>query len=281
MGWLQTLRNNRILRRPVLWAVAWLLYRMNRGSGFLPRAVYDSTPVEFLLAGRQELFVVSTNDRVIGRELFLHGEFDFGKLIIAVDILKREGRRQPTHLVDVGANIGSIVIPAVKRNIVSTATAIEPHPANLRLLRTNLALNEVTERVTVLGLAVGDLPDHDLKLHESEFNSGNHAIGNDGISVRSTRLDDLDLPTRDTLLWMDIEGYEGHALRGATNMLRGGVPVVAEFNPSFLRASGGFEAFTTVLRDRIVFDLSSPGEMTSIDALVGRYADGCTDILAI
>lgn len=40
----------------------------------------------------------------------------------------------------------------------ASATAIEPHPTNLRLLRANLALNGLSERVRVLAQAVGESP---------------------------------------------------------------------------------------------------------------------------
>ncbi|MFO1211291.1 MAG: hypothetical protein U1E74_01225 [Paenacidovorax caeni] len=44
------------------------------------RRVYDAMPVPYLVTGRPEHFVAATADKVIGRELFLHGEFDFAKL---------------------------------------------------------------------------------------------------------------------------------------------------------------------------------------------------------
>lgn len=40
------------------------------------------------------------------------------------------------------------------------------------------------------------------------------------------------------LLWMDIEGYEGHALRGAPNLLAAGIPVVCEYNTGYLETPG-------------------------------------------
>ncbi|GAB1594492.1 FkbM family methyltransferase [Lysobacter claricitrinus] len=281
MSMLDRLRNNAVLRRPLMAAVGRLLRPLRGGTGIVQRAFYDALPVPYVIAGTNEHYVVSTKDKVIGRELFLRGEFDFDKLRVALALLERESRARPTHLVDVGANVGSIVIPAVVRGAFQTATAIEPHPQNLRLLRANLALNAVDDRVRALGVAVGDVAASTLTLEESAFNSGRHSVATRGIAVEAVRLDDLDLPTHRSLLWMDIEGYEGHALRGAPRLLQAGTPVVAEFNPAFLGDQGGREAFDAALAGRTVFDLASPDAPSSIERLATEYATGYTDILAI
>lgn len=278
------IRNSKAMRQPLLAACSLLVRALTSGPALLRRATYDAMPVPYLVTGHPELFVVSTSDKVIGRELFLHGEFDFEKLLRALSILAAQGCARPRHLIDVGANIGTIVIPALKRGLFESATAIEPHPANLRLLRANLALNEVEERVTVLGIAVGDQSGLTLQLEESADNSGNHQIGAHGIPVSSARLDDLDISSANALLWMDIEGYEGHALKGADKLLGTGMPIVCEFNPYFLRRSGGLALFQEALAKYQLFDLKSERcEEVTLDELAGRYAEDreFTDLLAI
>lgn len=277
------LRNSKLLRRPLLAASKGVFSLLRGGPPILRRAAYDAMPVPYLVAGHPEHFVVSTADKVIGREVFLHGEFDFAKLQTALAILAREGQPAPTHLIDVGANIGTITIPALKRGLLQTATAIEPHPHNLRLLRANIALNGLEDRVTVLAQAVGDRSGVTLHLHESATNSGNHSIGAEGIPVPSSKLDDLDLPSAPSLLWMDIEGYEGHALKGASRMLAAGIAVVCEFNPTFLEQSEGMSALLQSLQDYRIYDLEKPSKETSLAALSQHLAGGLryTDILAL
>ena len=277
------LRNSRLLRRPLLAASRTLFSLLRGGPPLLRRAAYDAMPVPYLVAGHPEHFVVSTADKVIGREVFLHGEFDFAKLQTALAILAREGHHAPTHLIDVGANIGTITIPALKRGLIQTATAVEPHPDNLRLLRANIALNGLEDRVMVLAQAVGDRSGVMLNLHESASNSGNHSIGAEGIPVPSSKLDDLDLSAAHCLLWMDIEGYEGHALKGASRMLAAGIAVVCEFNPTFLEKSDGMAAFVQSLRGHRIFDLENPSTETSLRAVSQLLAGGnhYTDILAL
>jgi len=282
MAFPETIRNSKWLRRPLLSASKFLLTPLKAGPAILRRAAYDAMPLPYLVTGDREIFIVSTADKVIGRELFLHGEFDFRKMETAIAILEREGQSRPRHLIDVGANIGTIVIPALKRGLMQTATAIEPHPGNLKLLHANLALNSLTDQVNVLGIAIGAQADKTLFLKESPSNGGNHSISDNGIQIHSTRLDDLDVQLDGSLLWMDIEGYEGHALQGASRLLAAGVPVVSEFNPRFLSESGGISAFFDLLKQRRIFDLaeSSPRQ-TSLDELKARYAADWTDILAL
>lgn len=277
------IRNSKTLRWPLLAASKSLFMLLRSGPQFLRRAAYDAMPVPYLVAGNPEPFVVSTADKVIGREVFLHGEFDFSKLQTALTILEREGLPRPTHLIDVGANIGTITIPAIKRGLMQTATAIEPHPDNLRLLRANLALNGIDDRVTVLAQAVGDVSGATLHLQESATNSGNHAIADQGIPVKSSRLDDLaDMLPKQCLLWMDIEGYEGHALKGASNLLAMGTPVVCEFNTAYLRQAQGLLLLKNALKGCTLFDLKHSNNVTIEDvekAYIG--GDYFTDILAI
>lgn len=281
----EPIRNSQVLRRPLLAVSRALFALLKTGPALLRRAVYDAMPVPYLVTGRPEHFVVATADKVIGRELFLHGEFDFAKLQTALAIIEREGLPRPKHLIDVAANIGTIVIPALARGLMQSATAVEPHPNNLRLLRTNLALNGLSERVRVLAQAVGAESHASLFLTESSTNSGNHSIGRTGLPVDSTRLDDVDCPHDGALLWMDIEGYEGHALRGASNLLAAGIPLVCEYNTGYLEKSGGMNWFREALEGRRIFDLEHgvKAREISLDELAIRYPTSreFTDILSI
>ncbi|MGY1521301.1 FkbM family methyltransferase [Luteimonas sp. A482] len=278
----ESIRNSTLLRWPLIATTKLLLRPLVTTIPLFRRATYDASPTPYLVISKRELYIVSTRDRTIGRELFLHGEFDFYKLAAALEIIQREGAPAPEHLVDVGANIGTILIPAIKRGLVKSATAIEPHPDNIKLLRANIALNGISELVTVHQVAVGDRSDEVLKLKESASNSGNHSIGAHGISIHSTRLDDIEAGKKTSMLWMDIEGYEGHALEGARSFIAAGSPIVSEFNPSYLAASGGMPLFQRNLEGRRIYDLGCPPFLqTSLEDLTRAHKTTFTDILAL
>ncbi len=279
------IKTSNLLRAPLLALTRLCLRPLTSRIPVLQRAVYDVYPSPYLVVGDPEKYVVSTKDKGTGRLLFQRGEIEFQKLITALNLLTREGLSTPRHLIDVGANIGIIVIPALARGLVESATAIEPHPENIRLLYTNLALNGVLDRTQVLAQAVGAESGVTLFLDESPVDSSIHTIGNTGIVIPSSKLDDLELPCKDVLLWMDIEGYEGHALYGASNLLASGVPLVCEFNPRFLEKSGGMEWFKHALQGRRIYDLKhgSGAHETNLDVLASEYAAYplWTDLLAI
>lgn len=280
------IRDSKLLRSPLLALNRILFSLLYRGPALLRRAAYDAMPVPYLVTGHPEKFVVETKDKGTGRMLFLTGEQDFWKLGVALTILKQEGFPAPVHLVDVGANIGTIAIPAIRRGLFETATAIEPHPDNLRLLRANIALNAVDDRVVVLNYAIGNESGERVFLREVEGDSSTHSIGSDGIPVQTMSLDDLDLPSR-SLLWMDIEGYEGHALAGAGSLLSSGVPLVSEFHPEFLANAGGLEMFRAALGMRRIYDLQAADcSQTTLEEITKRLSTKAkmmqwTDILAV
>ncbi|RPJ80913.1 MAG: hypothetical protein EHM18_17695, partial [Acidobacteria bacterium] len=50
------------------------------------------------------------------------------------------------------------------------------------------------------------------------------------------------------LVWVDIQGHEGHFLRGAQSLLRRGVPIVTEFWPYAIERSGmSVEEYTSLV----------------------------------
>jgi FkbM family methyltransferase len=245
----------------------------------------------------KETYIVGARDEIIGRELFLTGEFDFDKFWAAYELLERHrGGRRPRVLMDVGANIGTICIPAVARGLVERAVAVEPDPRNCRLLRANIHLNGLGERIRVEESAAGSSDGETLQLTLSEHNFGDHRISaaearkdRQSVSVRSGRLDTLcaDLLDQDVLIWMDVQGYEGFALNGAKAFMAKRTPLVIEFFPEALEESGSFPLLTDAVSGYDGFwDLADPSimyPMAEMDALRSRLAqrNGTTDLLIV
>lgn len=152
--------------------------------------------------------------------------------------------------------------------------------------RANIALNSVDDLVTVMSLAIGNESGKQIYLCEVGDDSSTHSIDDHGIPVHSSRLDDMTFPAQ-SLLWMDIEGYEGHALEGAKSLLSSGTPLVSEFHPEFLARAGGLEAFMQALEGRRIFDLQADNQSPTTLADITRRLSvkkknlQWTDILAI
>ncbi|MFM9939196.1 MAG: FkbM family methyltransferase [Hyphomicrobiaceae bacterium] len=268
-------------------------------------AFREDFPSECYFVERDGLrFLINLRDNFISKALFVSGETDYSKMLVAIDILKRQRHAgaSPDLLVDVGANIGSICVPAVVRGLVSKSVAIEPQPLNCRLLRSNIALNDLVDRIEVLERAASSCDGDTLTMELSDDNWGDHRIavssklGRYGevdrkrIEVRTVGLDSIGAisAAERPLIWMDIQGYEGHALRGATRILSRKPPLVLEFWPYGMRRAESFEALlASTAHYRGFFDLNEPIiGLRTMDELKGLadhlgWDDRFTDILVI
>jgi FkbM family methyltransferase len=227
------------------------------------------TPFLAALAG-EALFLVKTEDKHIARSLFSkqgRGEFTvLGRAVAAIEgLLGREAIARRTF-VDVGANIGTTTIPALVSHGFASAVAIEPEPENVRVLRLNLLLNDIEDRVKVMPVAVSDeLGRSDLVVNPER--GGKHWIATDAsklkrksttegsiVSVETVTLDHLAAsgvidPASTGLIWMDAEAHEGHILAGAGSLLAEGTPLVLEWNPTNLDRAGDRERLQRAVAD--------------------------------
>jgi FkbM family methyltransferase len=182
---------------------------------------------------------VHSHDQVITPVLREHGaipDLDFA----ALGELSLAG----ATVLDIGANIGystlrlaSLVGPRGR------VLAVEPHPANLRLLRANLRRNRV-RNVEVIGAAAWR-SDGRVTLGECEENTGDHRVGallqeRRALSVPAVRLDDLVDPDEDVrFILIDTQATEHVALEGARGLLERRRPLVfAEYWPAGIRVFG-------------------------------------------
>ncbi len=198
------------------------------------------TPYLAIETRRGELLFMRSDDRRLGRQLFVgRWSKDVKFLKRAVDLLGEAGvTLAGTTFVDVGANIGTTMVTALRRHEFSRAVAIEASPENLRTLRINVAANDLGGVVDVVGAAVSDTEgEQDLFL--SGASSGEHSVDlslpggrrSGRVTVRAVTLDgmvsrgEID-PARVGLLWLDVPGAEARALAGASTLIEAGVPVV-------------------------------------------------------
>jgi FkbM family methyltransferase len=244
-----------------------------------------------------EEFLIDTRDQVIGKAIFGQGECEFKKFLLTLELLRKHEAydKGPNVLLDIGANIGPICIPAVARGYVERAIAIEPHPYNCKLLRANIALNGLTKSIVVYESACGILDGEKLELEISEDNFGDHRIrlettpGVDNedrrrtIFVESNTLDTLCpiRPDQSTLIWMDTQGYEGYILAGGRAWLDARTPLVLEFWPYGIKRVNSFKFLKASLAGYGGFyDLASPERFRPIEDLDELYAQPIhTDIL--
>jgi FkbM family methyltransferase len=202
-------------------------------------------------------FVIPTDDENLGRMFFLKGgRSELSTVRRAEAHLRKFGAWRGSTLVDVGANIGTTTVCGLVAGTFGSAVAIEPAPKNLRLLKANLALNDLLDRVTVVAAAAGDA-EGEAFLQLSDHNVGAHQIADEGLPVRLVTIQSLAVDPDDVaLLWMDVQGHEGHVLAGAGGLIDAGVPYVLEYYPNLLRKAGRWDTICeTFERYEFVIDL--------------------------
>jgi FkbM family methyltransferase len=191
-----------------------------------------------------EKYIVNSSDIAIGRSLYINGHFEFDTFLHALKILENKIKKKT--LIDIGANIGSICIPAIKRKIFENCIAIEPEPYNYNLLSKNIFINDVNDKIETLNIALGQFDDEQLKFELSVDNFGDHRIKSDSkeknfynedkrkiITVNTKKLDTImkRFNPKDTFIWIDTQGYESFVLDGGINTLSKKTPMVIEFWP--------------------------------------------------
>jgi len=133
-----------------------------------------------------------------------------------------ESLREGGVFYDIGANIGWYSLNVALKT-PATVVAFEPQPARLR---TNLALNRVPG-IKVFPFALG-YENGNVQMTE-EHKSANFVSEKGPLSVTVRKLDDVvseyGVPDP-TVLKIDIEGFEYHALRGAEQTLRRAKPMI-------------------------------------------------------
>ncbi|MBD9453533.1 FkbM family methyltransferase [Rhizobium sp. RHZ02] len=289
--------------------------RMSLRLLFEKRQIRDETKEGFfyfenqslMIAESQETYVVMAGDMAIGFPLFMYGESDFSKFIKATTLLSKVKNKKLDVLWDVGANIGSICIPAVKRQFVKKAIAFEPERTLFKLLRTNAILNDVDNRIACYHTALGDFKGS-VDLTMGEGNTGDYRIAgrlleDDSMGESFRRIETVDIrPMNDfvdlfeansTLIFMDIQGYEGLALKGADKIISTAPPLVVEFWPYAMKrldtyellrdivSSGLYREYADLSEDNGQFRAVSAGALDALYETIGESQNASTDLVFV
>lgn len=181
------------------------------------------------------------------RIAFLTGEYEADTASFLVRLYEAYGRKGV--LLDVGANVGLVSIPAaltLSRNAGSEGggpqvVCVEAVPANAKALRENVRLNEAADLISVIEAAVGEEAKTveiqvEGNLRDGEGSGTANILADDStyecvrIPLQVRTLDGLmsegRLPSSCTVMKIDTDGYDLKVLQGAGAFLRMARPVV-------------------------------------------------------
>ncbi|MDQ6828426.1 MAG: FkbM family methyltransferase [Gemmatimonadota bacterium] len=200
-----------------------------------------------------------SRDKLIGKHLYMDRGYEVDQMRRSIELLRDGGylsRDGGGIVLDVGANIGMISIALLRFGYFERGVAFEPGPDNFRLLAHNVRQNDLHERIQSMPYALSSAEGH-LELELSTYNSGDHRIrataGGGAYHENERETVQVSVHTLDALLgvrpsfdpgavalvWMDIQGHEGHFFEGARRFFTSHrVPVVSEFWPYGIARSG-------------------------------------------
>lgn len=211
---------------------------------------------EIVIRTENGVLGVSSKDWLIGKKLYVDRAFEAAEIDTAVAALRAGGWLPPSRatLVDAGANLGMISIAMLLRGHFERAIAFEPAGATFRLLVRNAQRNGLARAIQAVPLALS-ASEAELELSISPDNSGDNRIectaagrGRFGEERRRrVRIPAVGLMAwlaangtdaeQIGLIWLDVQGHEAYALKGAGELLRA-TPVVTEIWPYALERSG-------------------------------------------
>lgn len=289
------------------------LHRRSQPAGYA-RAIAARTLCRMLerLSPELDMYVVDdgdttthlhARDSVITPWILATGSYQRAELLRVLELLDQHlPDRHGQTFVDVGANIGTTTLYAMRSGRYDRAVCVEPVPRNCSVLLRNMEANGLKEVVTLVPEAC-DAVVGSVQLLVSDSNTGDHRVrrsssaerneGSSTVSVasstleaileRSGALDDVGL------VWVDTQGHEPEVLSGAGRLLERAVPFVMEFWPALYRDSDTLDGFLGQLSAKFdaFVDLAdsdpAPEEMQAIAGLTERLLDDRdqTDLLLL
>lgn len=204
--------------------------------------IFDALPERYVFVENQSVsYLLDTKDKVISKAIYRHGLYDFDILQKALKICKGKD-----YLIDVGANLGSISIPAIKNNYFKMSYAFEIEKLNLKHLKINTILNDLEDKIVIENLAIFSKSNKNLSIKINKYNYGDSKITltqeADNGKIKSITLDQYFKNNKkiynSSLIFMDIQGSEIHALKGASLFLKKTTPIVLEIDPNALEKLG-------------------------------------------
>jgi len=183
-------------------------------------------------------------------------------------------------MLDIGANIGTITVPAaqiIRQFGFGSVTAVEALPLHVLLLRKSIVQNNLTN-ILVIRHAISNETGLHVQFRISSQNRGGASVsgsqlkdfGNAETSAVTVTLDQLYAfyPKRlkNTLIWkIDIECYEGYLFSGASKFLEEVRPcwIIAELFEDCLNNNGPmkYQEIISLLLEKYGYLSYSPGHI--------------------
>ncbi len=185
------------------------------------------------------MFLDLKDDWGVSKHLLKHDSYDPGLIAITKKLIKPGSRA-----IDAGANIGYWSVFLAKACGCTKVFAFEPEPNNFKLLKENVRLNKIENKVVSTQAGLGSKKEK-LKLHLSSDNAGDHQLYDSNgsrsfVEVDVLTFDEAFPDEKIDFVKIDTQGYEPYVLKGMEKTLNSNpdLKIVTEFWPTGIRGAG-------------------------------------------
>jgi len=239
------------------------IYRLknNTKNKFLKKAFLSAeynmnTNKEYIFANEETTYLLKNNEE-ISKRIFIDGKFDFEVLKKG---LKYIGKKKRKYLINIGAHVGTTLIPAIKNKLFTNYIAFEPSLENFRLLTANININKIEKNGVLFNLALSKkISKGYLKKFDSN-NSGDYRLVKKDNKSEQVKLDILDnfcnkITRKNSLICIDAQGHEFEIFRGGKKTLKKQIPIIFEFTPLMLVEKNPEILFNLIKHYEYIIDL--------------------------
>ncbi len=169
-------------------------------------------------------------------KFFVHGYFDWRNIVLANYILKIKNG----DFIEVGANIGTETVSLAEINTNNKVHAFEPVSENVKVLNIIKEENNF-ENLLIYDVLVSDRSGTErFKIPPKNDSGTGHITKETGESIKEFQVVSLDVKLRDmklcSALFIDVEGFEYHVIRGAREIIKKHRPfLILEVNKKYLQ----------------------------------------------
>jgi len=174
-------------------------------------ARFNPHPVVYPFVGDTKLLAWKGLTGVTGN--IYAGLHEFEDMAFLLHFLRKED-----FFADIGANVGSYTVLAAGV-CKSKAIAVEPLPNTFKILKDNVFLNHLEEKVILKNVGIGEK--NEKLFFTKSLDTMNHVAAEgdtDTLEIPVRTLDEI-LPETPALIKIDVEGFEVAVLRGASETL--------------------------------------------------------------